>query len=474
MIKINKYYLNLIFFSFIFLSLNLIFIFLYPSASGDAYTIKLVAKNILDNFCISLSIPESGECKAHWGSNQGPGYPLIIAYSFYFFGENFLPIRIFQLVFHMFSIFLLILQIKKFYKIKPQNIILIILFISPITMGWHRSILTESINFSLVLILTSILIPLFNGKNINSILLGLIITFGFYIRYDFVFFIAPIALLLFLKLTFKNFILTSIKISLISTILVAPYLYRNYKVGLDIIPPTQIGLHLEEGPSSPIGYIDWVTTWSSTNYMYANALYPLDYGNYNEIKISKKAYFNEKQEKEILKFLNSLKKHNGKPIPEEIDQKFKDLAKYNRENYSFYVYILLPAKRIIALWLNPVTSLGFPGSFNNTNITYDYLINLDFLDKINFLKDNFFVLVTKIINFLYRMFLLFGLGYIIYYSFYQNMNKLKPIIYFASSHILLKSVFLSFTFYTATRHIIPSAILIEILIILFLLENKTK
>ena len=466
---------NLYFYSILFLILNIFFIIFFPGESGDSATIKIVAKNILINSCISLSDPLSRLCLPHWGSNQGLGYPFIVSLSFHFFGENLNPIRIFQLFFHLFSIFLLITQIKKYYKIKPQNIIIImLLFISPVTMGWHRSILTESINFSFVIILISFLVPLFKEKNINPFLLGLILALGFYIRYDFVFFIIPIVILLFLKLTFKNFFFTIIKISIISLILVSPYLYRNYKVGLDIIPPTQIGLHVDGGPSSPTGYIDWVTTWSSTNYMYANALYPLDYGNYNEIKISKKAYFSKKQEDDVLKYLNNLKHHIGKSIPDVIDQKFQDLANYNRDNFIFYVYFILPTKRIISLWLNPVTSLGFPGSFNNTNISYDYLIKLNSLEKINFIKNNFFILLSKTVNFLYRIILLFGLAYIVFYSFYKNIDRLKPIIYFVSSYILLKSIFLSFTFYTATRHIISSAILIEILIIFFFIENETK
>ena len=472
MIKINKYYLNLIFFSFIFLSLNLIFIFLYPSVSGDAYTIKLVAKNILDNFCISLSIPESGECKAHWGSNQGPGYPLLIAYSFYFFGENFLPIRLFQLIVHYLSILFLLKQLNKHIKNFSYFYCSLVLFFSPLTIGWHRSILTESLIFSLCILLFSILVPLFYKKNINVFFLGLILVIGFFIRYDFILFVIPICIILFLYLDFKLFLITGLKISILCILLVSPYIYRNHNLGLNLIPPTQIGLHVENGPKTPKGYVSWLSTWSFTNYMYASALYPTDYGNYAEIKINEKAYFNNKQKKIINNNLEILKSYKGQPMPENIDKSFMQIASYNKENYTFYVYVILPFKRFAALWFNPVTSLGFPGSFNDSNISISNFMQFNFDKKLDFVKDHFIGIFGKVINFIYRVILLSLFVFSIVKIIKNKQNFFYNPIILAGSYFILKSLFLSYTLYTATRHIVTSAIFIELFIIFFLVNKK--
>ena len=166
--KFNQYYLY--FFFSLFLIFNIFFIIFYPGESGDSTTIKIVAKNILINSCISLSDPLSGKCLPHWGSNQGLGYPYIISLSYYFFGENLNPVRILQLIMHMLSIFFLIFQIKKFYSANTSNFFIVFLFISPLTMGWHRSILTESINSSFVITLMGLMLPLFFNKKFNPII----------------------------------------------------------------------------------------------------------------------------------------------------------------------------------------------------------------------------------------------------------------------------------------------------------------
>jgi hypothetical protein len=41
--------------------------------SGDSHTFALVAENILEHFCVSMSDPADGDCAPHWGGNQSAG-----------------------------------------------------------------------------------------------------------------------------------------------------------------------------------------------------------------------------------------------------------------------------------------------------------------------------------------------------------------------------------------------------------------
>ena len=97
-----------------------------------------------------------------------------------------------------------------------------------------------------------------------------------------------------------------------------------------------MGLHLDDGPKTPYGYVDWISTWSFTNYMYANALYPTDYGNYKNIIIDDKAYFSSSQ-KIVKENIKKLENYTNKPMPLEIDESFKKIAEYNKKNFFSYV-----------------------------------------------------------------------------------------------------------------------------------------
>ena len=149
------------FFLFMFFLINLLLIIFFPSESGDTNTIKIVAKNILYNYCISLSDPLNAECIPHWGSNQGPGYPFLVSISLYLFGENLNPVRFFQMTIHLGVLIYFIFKLQKLLNIKINNFFILIIIFSPLTFGWHRYVLTESISFSLTIFLLTNLLPIF-------------------------------------------------------------------------------------------------------------------------------------------------------------------------------------------------------------------------------------------------------------------------------------------------------------------------
>src|SRR5688572_23607119 len=58
---------------------RLLLILFTPATEGDGDVYGLVAENILRNGCVSMSDPTTAACIPHWGGNQPPGYPLMIA-----------------------------------------------------------------------------------------------------------------------------------------------------------------------------------------------------------------------------------------------------------------------------------------------------------------------------------------------------------------------------------------------------------
>ena len=89
-----------------------------------------------------------------------------------------------------------------------------------------------------------------------------------------------------------------------------------------------------------------------------------------------------------------------------------------------------------------------------------------------FVKDYSIGIFGKVINFVYRVILLSFFVFSIVKIIKNKQNFFYNPIIFAGSYFILKSLFLSYTFYTATRHIVTSAIFIELFIIFFFVNKK--
>ena len=98
-------------------------------------------------------------------------------------------------------------------------------------------------------------------------------------------------------------------------------------------------------------------------------------------------YFNKEEEYKTNKLLSELKLHTGKPFPESIDNKFRDLAIKRVKDNKIYNYFTLPLKRSLNLWLNPIYSHGWPvqlqTKLNDNNIN---LNKINIYEKFKLIK----------------------------------------------------------------------------------------
>ena len=88
-----------IFLTIAILFIKFLFIKFFPAITGDLETNIKVARNILSGCGVSISNLNYEECLPHFGGNQGPVYPFIIASIFKIFGENVDYVRYFQGIF---------------------------------------------------------------------------------------------------------------------------------------------------------------------------------------------------------------------------------------------------------------------------------------------------------------------------------------------------------------------------------------
>ena len=451
--------------------INFLLILFYSKASGDGVMFLRVAENIYSNNCISLSLPETAKCVPHWGGNQGPLYPFFISILWKISHNNFIVLLIQQIILSL-SLVRFIYVIIKVTHFYPKNLFIIILFISPLSIGWSRFILTECLSISLSILLFSELI-LCNYKNkIKIYRLIIIFTLGFFLRYDFLLWSIPIIIITYYSIGFYKTILKAIISIFIFATFLSLWSYRNYSQGLSLIPGGEFNsqyITLEENQPSYKGYLKWVETWSWHNYMYAPAVYPLSNNNYKNISISENAFENTEEKEKVNKILNHLKKINGKRYPKFIDDEFLNLAKEKTSSNQLREHLILPIKRSLFMMLNPLTSMGLPSSISNED--KKLFISSDIKNRLLVLSSNFSSVFLKILNFFYRVCV-----YILFLYLLFNINKFskndKILILASLIYFILRIFLFSQVYFTATRHLLQPLIMIEMTIMIIYLKNS--
>ena len=408
MLKILK---KFSFFLLFFLFIRLILIFFYPADHELKY--EVVADNILSGCGVSFSLQGSNECIPAFGPN-GPGYPFFLASLRLFFDNDYF-IRIFQIVVYFISVLFVKKAIYQFTKSKNiSNITFIALSISPLTLGWSRFILPETIIISLTLFFLGFVIKSLIQKKNYILEFSLILILMTFIRVDSIFFIFPVIYLIFTLNKFNIGIKKLVIFLLVFSIPWSIWTYRNISSGAEFIPNIHESYETMTKKKFPHGYHKWVYSWAENQYDLAKATIPTNVNHnlefssqfkYEKIIIDNDIYFNKKEEKDTVKLLENLKLFSGTPFPLNIDNQFEELTNIRKEQNKIFIYIILPLKRSINLWLNPYYSYGWP--IQLTKKLNDYNIDVtgkSLIEKISFFKIFPIEISLKIILFLWATF----------------------------------------------------------------------
>ena len=451
--------------------INVGLIIFFPKFSGDGEMFLRVAENIFSNNCISISIPETGKCLPHWGGNQGPLYPVFISMIWKLLNNNLIVLLTQQLILSL-SMLRFYYVIRLITNIKLKYFYFFIFFFSPLSFGWSRFLLTESLSISLVILLYSELILCNYSQKIKIFRTTLFFSLGFFLRYDFLLWSMPIILITFFSIGFRKTFFNGVISIIIFITLVSLWSYRNYTKGLSIIPGGEFNsqyITLEENQPSYKGYLKWVETWSWNNYMYAPAVYPLSGNNYKNINIHKSAYDNAEEKNKVTKLLNILKNKNGERYSKSIDKTYLKLANQKASLNKIREYLVLPAQRALFMMFNPFTSMGIPSPISSED--KNKFINANFNIKIHILSENFFSIFLKIVNLVYRIMLYMLFIYLCFNYFKFDKND-KILIFSTLLYFILRTTLFSQVYFTATRHLLQPLIMMEMTILIIFLKNK--
>ncbi len=334
------------------------FIFLFPADGGDSDIYTTVADNILSGCGVSLSTPALGACVPHFGGNQGPGYPFFLAAVWWLTGHSDMAVRLIQDALLGGAIGFAAYAFATLTSRGGGLALGIVLALSPLQLAWPRYLQTETLSLAVVLCFLAMAILSIRDHRLHIVSMGLIVAIGTFIRLDLVVLTIPIAVLAFALHDVSAALTRGMAVAIIVALPWGAWTIRNVAVGLPRLYPTP--MTVPDGKRPPLGYANWVRTWLVYEYERPGALWGPNRFVYNDIYIPDRAYVSQDEKQQVAKLLEDLKKHQGEPIPEVIDNAFAKLARNRCAQEPVQCRIVNPAIRAVQLWSNPFSSFGWP------------------------------------------------------------------------------------------------------------------
>jgi hypothetical protein len=331
-----------------------------PEAGGDGQTYLLVAENLFRHNCVSLSDPELGLCKPHWGGNQLPGYPAFISWVYLLLPSGILTLVLAQSLLAALANTYCV-RVVQFCGGSRFQIWLVagLLSLSPITLPWTRFALTESLTTSLAIVIFSELVRSLHMGRLLFIRLSILLTIAVFVRYDAVLLAFPVALAgVFIHGSKRAFYRGLLMIVIISLPLGAWWL-RSIRNGLSLLPSTTIS---DAGLPIAKGYTAWWKTWISHQYQYRTSVFVVSVGSYQLMDIPDAAFRSVSEKAKVEELISDLASYKGQPLPKYIDDQFAAIADSRRHSEPVYQWLGLPLIRAAIMWTNPMISSGWPVS----------------------------------------------------------------------------------------------------------------
>ena len=335
-----------------------------PGFGGDSARYLAVGKNILFNHCVSIADPLSGACTPHWGGNQFPGYPLLIALAGWLAGLNVEstlreyapPVIIIQSLLMAAAVYRLGRAVESYSGLSwVARATALIAGFSPLHFAWSRWLLTETLSTAITIWLFSELLICLHKQRLRIVPLALPLIAGFFVRYDSVTLCAAVAVVGFFLHRPVEAVRRGLVIAVLLAIPIAGWSARNVANGLNVVPMADYGVGHMRGQ----GYYDWLGTWVSDIYNAAAAAYPVTNRRYSRIVVPKDIFLDDVDAQKTNRLLAELSQYDGREMPLMIDDGFAELARNRRHQDPFGQWIKLPLKRAANMYFAPFYSFGW-------------------------------------------------------------------------------------------------------------------
>jgi hypothetical protein len=439
---------------------------------GDSNLYLTVAQNIAENFCVSLSDPGSGACAPHWGGNQLPGYPLLIATVIRITSGSIGSVLVVQSILFSLAVILLLNALRRA-GLPSAAVIIVVIFLglSPSLVGWSRSLLTETISVAVAIWLLAELTTSFSQGQLRVVRVAVIMVVGIFVRYDFALLIVPVAIASLIIHGWADAFRRFVIVSLLCCLPLIGWSARSAALGL--LPTPQIGLTPEGGPL-PTGTMKWVGTWLVDQYDLRNSVWALVNYDYNDFRPPVTAYDSGRERSLIEAQIRLLEtQFMLRPVPIEIDGIFGELALERIAREPLRHWITLPGLRAWWIWAIPAPSMGWPAEIDTQSreSLRNALKESRFSHVAAFILEHPEKAVMKTLVTAHRYGLIIGALTIAVFLVgrlrQRNIGVLEFLAFLALGFALVRTIAFSQTILVETRYLTPALAWLDVAVALY-------
>jgi len=407
---------------------------------GDWLTYERFADNILHGNGFSLSDPASSVIVPSSGGYY-PGFPAFIALVWLLFGKSVMAVLWAQLALQILALYWLLNSLLKLTNsIKLVIGAGVLLALSPLTAGWSRFPLTESLAITASMWFLAEIINSLAVKKLRILPLAAALAVSIYIRPDTVLMaiaVLPVSMSLYERKrdAFQQIII----LILLTSVPVTAWMVRNVLIG-------RAALSMNEGEGAfPIrGYRAWANTWVVNEYDRADAefFYP------EQTIFHESKFLTEAESRRARLLIDELTtKGISKTQRDSIDARFQALANKKILRMGIWIKTELYLIRSYYLLFNPFSSWGLPLEIKNLDRSaVTKAVNHFDLERINYLLADYkMVIAGKLFIAAYRAIIFICFLILILYSALNFFSNNKKESFFDSTILFSASALVMFT-----------------------------
>jgi hypothetical protein len=333
-----------------------------PEVTTDSLLYMQIAANVSDQNCYS-HLESQGKCIPTWGSNQPAGYPLFIALIRSFMGS--LPstmeiadqVILWQSILFSLAAAIALVASYSWHRSIPILVIsYLVLAFSPLTVGWARWVLTETLAAAGSLLVFAAIFHSLAKRKLAPILIGLAVAFAFAFRWDQIWLLIPAILVALFLGGWKKGIVQSIWMGLLSILPLLGMVIRAAFAGISLLP-TLAGISLlptkmENDPYLARGVWQFFKASALTQEATSSLLWPLWDREYQWLKddFVQNSIIPAARTNEFFSLLDQVSHlPNGLPLPAPINSAFLELADALEKN-NLVSKITLVMQRSFYMW----------------------------------------------------------------------------------------------------------------------------
>jgi len=329
----------------------------YPAYAGDSPGYLVLAENIYRNGCVAASPPEGAACLPEPGGSRLPGYPAVLALAWLLFGPSTVSALLLPCLLQALAIAWLAEAATRAAGSRAAGLAAgLLCALSPLQVPYARFVLTEALQTAAAWWVFAEMLRCLALGRLAILPLALALGAALTLRYDALLLCLPVTALGLLLHRPREALRRGAILAVLLALLPGAWALRNLAHGIPALPRGDVA----SLPGYPLGYYRWGMSWTVSHYDGQAWAYPIGERRWSDIVVPERAYVSADERRQVATLLEALRRHDGKPVPAEIDAAFQSLYEARKRAAPWRHYLFDPLRAIWDLAANPVTANGWP------------------------------------------------------------------------------------------------------------------